>query len=313
VSDLPSGPVAGVPTCFRHPGRETYITCQRCERPICPDCMRDASVGFQCPDCVAQGAKSTRAARSAYGGKRSDNPQLTSIVLIGINVAVWLAIVASGARDSLLAWKLMLSPTGRCLGEDYATFYPQLDSASSCSAIPTATWNAGVADGAWWQVVTYGFTHVDIWHIALNAVGLWILGPAVEAAFGRLRFLGIYFLSILASGALVYVLADPDGRTLGASGGVFGLMGALIVVALKVRGDVRSVMTLLAVNLAFTFAIPGISWQGHVGGLLGGALAAAILVFAPRGKQRALWQGAGLALMTVGLLVVLVLRTSALA
>ncbi|WP_101522959.1 rhomboid family intramembrane serine protease [Nocardioides houyundeii] len=308
----PNGPAAGVPTCYRHPGRETYIKCQRCERPICPDCMRDAAVGFQCPDCVAQGAKTTRSGRAAYGGKRSENPQLTTLVLIGINVAVWLAVTVSGGRESLLAWKLMLSPTGRCLGEDYATYYPGLDSAANCAAIPSATRVPGLADGAWWQAITHGFVHVDIWHIALNAVGLWVLGPAVEAAFGRLRFLAIYLLATLAAGATIFLLADPTGRTLGASGGVFGLMGALIVVSLKVHGDIRSVMTLLAVNLAFTFAFPGISWQGHLGGLLGGAAAAAILILAPRGDRRGLWQWSGLAVLTVALVAVLVLRAGAL-
>ena len=100
----------GVPTCYRHPGRETYIRCQRCDRPICPDCMRDAAVGFQCKNCIADGAKQTRSGRTAYGGQRSANPHLTSSVLIGINLAVWLLIVATGWQQSEWIFRLGLVP-----------------------------------------------------------------------------------------------------------------------------------------------------------------------------------------------------------
>src|SRR4051812_18830238 len=110
----PPTPETGVPTCYRHPGRESYIRCQRCGRTICPDCMRDAAVGFQCPDCVAEGKKGTRSDRTAYGGLRPTNAGLTSFVLIGINVAVWVAVLVTGGNASRLVDWLALRPNGLC-------------------------------------------------------------------------------------------------------------------------------------------------------------------------------------------------------
>ena len=123
----PSTPPAGVPTCYRHPGRETHIRCQRCDRPICPDCMRDAAVGFQCPDCVAEGRKTTRAGRTAFGGLRPTNASATSAVLIALNAAVWFAITVTGGASIIATsggksaqtprWTLMLDPTGSLSGD----------------------------------------------------------------------------------------------------------------------------------------------------------------------------------------------------
>ncbi|WP_219923893.1 rhomboid family intramembrane serine protease [Nocardioides campestrisoli] len=297
----------GVPTCYRHPDRETWIRCQRCERPICPDCMRDAAVGFQCPECVAEGARTTRAGQATYGGRRSHDPRQTTIALIAINLAVWVGVLLTGARSSWLADRLMLLPQGRC--ETGGGYYPGVDQAS-CATIPDTTWVDGLADGSWWMAVTHGFVHVDVWHIALNCLGLWVLGPPVEAALGRVRFLAVYLLSTLTAGATIFWLADPGGSTLGASGGVFGLMGALAVLALKVGGDLRGLLWLLGINLVFTVTFPGISWQGHLGGLLGGALGAAMIVWSPRGKHRGWWQAAGFAATAVLLAVAFATRAA---
>ena len=103
-----------VPTCYRHPDREAYIKCQRCGRVICPDCMRDSAVGFQCPECVKEGSRSTRSGRTAYGGLRPSNAGITSMVIIGINIAVWVAILATGGRGSRLLDYLALRPNGLC-------------------------------------------------------------------------------------------------------------------------------------------------------------------------------------------------------
>lgn len=308
----PSQPASGVPQCYRHPGRETYVRCQRCERPVCPDCMRDAAVGFQCPECVARGAKETRTGRAAFGGRRSDNPQATTLGLIGINVAVWFAVVVTGGASSWIANTLMLSPLGRCVVGGGAQWYPNVDEAGLCQRLPDGVWEAGLADGAWWQVLSHGFVHVDIWHIALNALGLWILGPPLEQAMGRARFLAVYLLSTLAAGATIFAFAPVYSSTLGASGGVFGLMGAMLVVAWRFRGDVRGLLMLLGLNAFITFTVPGISWQGHLGGLLGGALVTAIVVFAPRGERRALWQWVGMAAVALLLLAAFVARALAL-
>src|SRR5829696_1399414 len=164
------GPAAtGVPTCYRHPGRETWIRCQRCDRPICPDCMRDAAVGFQCPDCIKEASKGSRQNRALYGGERSADPRLTTYVLIAVNAVVWLAITATGGRLSRVLELFALAPTGMCGSRSTPhQYYPGIDDAGTCTAFTNGdgVWHAGVADGAWWQLVTSAFTHVEIWHLA---------------------------------------------------------------------------------------------------------------------------------------------------
>lgn len=305
-------PAAGVPTCYRHAGRETWVRCQRCERPICPDCMRDAAVGFQCPSCVSEGAKQTRSGRTAYGGVRSTNPALTSIALIVTNAAVWLAILATGWQGSDLIRRLALVPVGTCeAGEGF--FYPDISDPATCELAADGLWMPGVADGAYWQLVTSAFTHVDIWHIGFNMLALWVLGPQLEMVIGRARFLALYLLSALAGSTVVFWLAAENSATLGASGATFGLMGALLVVAFKVGGDVRQILTWLGINVAITvLGSQFISWQAHLGGLLGGMAIAAVLVYAPRARRTPV-QVAGLVGLAVLLAVLIALRTAALA
>ncbi len=286
-----------VPVCYRHTDRESHIRCQRCERPICPDCMRPASVGFHCPSCVKEGSRATRSGRTPYGGQRTGNPALTSQVLIGINVAVWVLILATGWRSSRLIYHLALTP----LGADFS-----LRGGGFLHV-------TGVADGAPWQLVTSMFTQVEVWHIGFNMLALWILGPQLELAVGRTRFLAIYLLSGLAGSAAVMWLSAVHGNTLGASGAIFGMMGALLVVAIKVHGDVRGLATWIGANFVLTLVLIGnVSWQGHLGGLVGGALAGAVIVYAPR-SRRSLWQGAGLAAVAVVVLVATVTRIAVLA
>ncbi|MGZ4446830.1 MAG: rhomboid family intramembrane serine protease [Nocardioides sp.] len=301
-------PETGVPTCYRHPGRESYIRCQRCDRPICPDCMRDAAVGFQCPSCIAEGKKTTRSGRTAYGGLRPGNAAITSMVLIGINVAVWLAILASGGSGSRLVDALSLRARGLCAvgTRGYAYTHDQ------CSTLGAGHWLPGVSDGAWWQPLTSMFTHVEPLHIGFNMLALWVLGPQLELAIGRVRFLALYLVSGLAGSALVYWAAPEYVNTLGASGAVFGLMGALLVLALKVRANPQGILMWIGINFVFTFAGPGnISWQGHLGGFLGGVAIAAAFAYAPRARRSA-WQAAGVGLVAVVVLVAIVARTVAL-
>jgi membrane associated rhomboid family serine protease len=276
----------GVPTCYRHPGREAHIRCQRCDRIICPDCMRPAAVGFQCPECVKEGAKATRAGRTAYGGLRPSDASITSAVLIAINAAVWIAIVATGGNSSRLVDYLELVPRGYCLSANF------FGGTSGLSCPSGGALHPGVADGAYWQLVTSMFTHVQLWHIGFNMFALWILGPQLELAIGRSRFLALYFLSGLAGSALVFW---GDRGALGASGAIFGLMGALLVMAFKVGGDVRGILTWIGINFVITFVfINSISWEGHVGGFVGGTAIGAILFYAPRGPRRTAVQVAGL-------------------
>jgi membrane associated rhomboid family serine protease len=289
---------AAAPSCYRHPERETHIRCQRCERPICPDCMNQAAVGFQCPSCVAEGARSTRSGRTTYGGARSTDPARTSKVLIGINVLLWLLILATGGRGSIWVDRLALLPEGGDvrLPNGSVIVFPD-----------------GVADGAWWQLVTSMFTHVDAVHIGFNMLALWILGPQLEAAVGRVRFLALYFLSGLMGSLFVYWLAFSHSFTVGASGAIFGLMGALLVIAVKVRADYTQILVWLGLNVVITVVgSEVISWQGHLGGLVGGGLIALLLAYSPR-VHRGRWQAAGLGALALVILAGVVLRTAVLA
>ncbi len=288
-----------MPTCYRHSDRETYISCQRCGRPICPDCMRDAAVGFHCPHCVAEGKRTTRSGRTPYGGKLSSDPTITSKVLIGINLAVWLAIMATGGASSRLLDVLTLYPYGFCNGA-------RVGVEEACTALG-AQWVPGVADGAWWQLITNAFTHQAILHLGVNMLALWFLGPQLELAFGRARFLVVYFGSALSASALVYAVAQRGA--LGASGAIFGLLAALLVLAIKVRGNVQSILFWVVLNFAFTAAGNRvISWEGHLGGFLGGLAIAGVLIYAPR-ERRVLWQTLGVGAIGLVILASFVIRT----
>lgn len=296
----------GVPTCYRHPDREAYIRCQRCEKSICPDCMRDAAVGFQCPDCIKEATRSSRQNRALYGGERSSDPRLTSYVLIGINLTVWVAILATGGRSSRLTDVLALRPNGACdPGDGYVYGLPE--------ALCNGTFLPGVGNGAWWQPVTAAFTHVALWHIAGNMLAIFILGPALEGIIGRARFLAVYVAGALGGSVAVLWLSNPLSSTVGASGAIFGLLGALLVTAVKARVDNRWIVQNIMLGVLITvIGWRFISWQGHLGGFLAGAAAAAIIAYAPK-AHRSLIQWTGLALLMAGLVALGLGRAAALA
>ncbi|MCD4533089.1 rhomboid family intramembrane serine protease [Nocardioides sp. cx-169] len=272
--------------------------------------MHQASVGFQCPECVAEGAKGTRSARTAYGGLRSTNPGATTITLIAINVFVWITIVATGWKGSQLIDWLALSPLGTCFTADGGGYWPDLTEAT-CTA-PGMEFVPGVADGSYWQLLTSMFAHVEMWHIAFNMVALYALGPQLELVLGRARFLALYLLSGLAGSTLVYWLAGEHSATLGASGAVFGLMGALLVVAFKVGGNLQSLLTWIGVNVVITvIGAQFISWQAHLGGLVGGVVIAAALVYAPR-QSRTQFQVGALVVLAALLALAVIVRTAVL-
>jgi len=259
--------------------------------------MRPASVGFQCPSCVREGSKSTRAGRTAYGGQRPGNAAITSQVLIAINVAVWVLILATGGRGSDLIDRLALRPSGGVVSVNGTLF-----------RVPD-----GMAQGQYWQVLTSMFTHVELWHIGFNMLALWVLGPQLELAIGRGRFLAVYLLSGLAASATVLWLSTSYVLTLGASGAIFGLMGALLVVTIKVHGDVRGMLTWIGINFAITLVfVNNISWQGHLGGFVGGLLLGGAIVYAPR-ERRATWQLVGIAAVAVVVALATVTRVGVLA
>lgn len=309
-----SDPSGEIPVCYRHPQREAHIRCQRCGRPICPDCMNPASVGFQCPSCVQEGAKQTRQLQGPYGGARSTNPALTSIVLIGVNVAAWALILLSGAGDSRWVEWLGLAPEGRCTPTaDPGSYYPGVQEAActAANAGQATTWFPGVAEGAWWQPLTSMFTHVQVFHIGFNMLALWVLGPQLEMIIGRARFLVLYFLSGLAGSAAVLWLTPSTSQTIGASGAVFGLIAGLLLVSWRLGGNVQQLLLWLGINLVITFTLPGVSWQGHLGGLAGGAVVTALLIWAPR-RRRNVVQYAGAAALLVAVLAAIVVRAAVL-
>ncbi|MEU5887826.1 rhomboid family intramembrane serine protease [Streptomyces sp. NPDC047461] len=280
----------GLPGCYRHPDRETGIRCTRCERPICPECMVSASVGFQCPDCVRGGSgtgHSPDAAmpRTIAGGTIAADPRLITKILIGINLAVFIAVRAS---DSLLNDLYLIG------------------------AWPPAPFTAteGVADGQWYRMVTSMFTHQEIWHIAFNMLSLWWLGGPLEAALGRARFLALYLVSGLVGSVLAYLLESPTTATLGASGAIFGLFGATAVLMRRLNYDMRPIIALLVINMIFTFNPAfDISWQAHIGGLAGGVVIGYAMVHAPR-ERRALIQYGTCALVLALVVVLTLVRTA---
>jgi membrane associated rhomboid family serine protease len=269
--------------------------------------MNDAAVGFQCPSCVAEGRKTTRSGRTPYGGLRPTRGGVVSQALIGINAAVWVLILATGAATSIWADRLALRPVGICEAVR-GGFYPGINSHAVCT-VSGGTWLPGVSDGAWWQLVTSMFTQVAVLHIGFNMLFLWLLGPQLELLLGRVRYLGLYLLAGLVGSAAVYWLSPEFSPTLGASGAIFGLMGALLVFALKAHADVSQLMMWIGLNIAFTFFGTNISWQGHLGGFLGGVVLALILAYAPRARRTA-WQASGFAVVFALVVVAVVTRTA---
>ena len=190
-------------------------------------------------------------------------------MLIGVNALVFLMITVSGRSTSRLVEWLALVPQGRCDSvNDPGFYFPGVTSAETCTSSAVGVWRPGVDDGAYWQLITSAFTHVEVWHFGFNMLALWVLGPQLEAAIGRTRFLVLYFGSALAGSAMVYWFSPVGGYTLGASGAIFGLMSGLLVVAYKVKGNVQGILIWVGINVLITVVGRGfISWQGHLGGL----------------------------------------------
>jgi membrane associated rhomboid family serine protease len=278
-------------TCYRHSDRRAGVRCQRCERPICPSCMSTASVGFHCPECTRSGKQKvyTRATLD-----RAFNRPLVSSVLIAVNVAVFVAgtIYEAGEGVRQAGFERVAGLLGN-------------------GGIDRFGFVGGVADGEWWRIVTSGFLHAGLLHLAFNMLALYNIGRVLEPALGRLRFGALYGVSLL-TGSLGVLVIDPDALTVGASGAVFGLMGGLVVAQRAVGIDPWSsgVGSVIAINLLITFTIPGISIGGHVGGLLGGLAVSWLLLdagpkaFTQKWMPVAVAAALGAAAFVAGLLVV---------
>ncbi|POX61266.1 rhomboid family intramembrane serine protease [Streptomyces sp. Ru62] len=255
-----------VPVCYRHPDRETGVRCTRCDRPICPECMISASVGFQCPECVREGSGTGHAPaasrpRTVAGGTVTADPRLLTKILIGINLAVFLVQVSVGDR---------FTNRFELIGQAYA---PLLDGVQ------------GVAEGQYYRLLTAMFLHGGYAHILFNMLSLWWIGGPLEAALGRARYLALYVVSGLAGSALTYLIAAPNQPSLGASGAIFGLFGATGVLMRRLNYDMRPLIALLVINLIITFTWANIAWQAHIGGLVAGVVTGYAMVHAPREKR----------------------------
>ncbi|WP_421118909.1 rhomboid family intramembrane serine protease [Aquihabitans daechungensis] len=246
----------GYQTCYRHPDQQAGVICQRCDRPICPQCMHQASVGFHCPECTKAGAQ------KVYQGVASlvQRPVVTE-VLMGLNVLVFVIgylVVRSGDY---------LAGSGTQFHVDYASI-------AYLRGNVLLGYSGGVGGGEWYRLVTAGFVHFGIIHLAVNMYSLWILGRAAEQYAGRLKFGIIYGVSLLA-GSFGSLVMEPQALSAGASGAIFGLMGAMFL-AFRAQGIPLSrspLLSVLILNLLITFSVPNISIGAHLGGLIGGAIA----------------------------------------
>lgn len=252
---------ADIPVCPRHPDRESHVRCQRCARPVCPECQRPAAVGVQCVDCVRESARATPARRTQFGGLVSGGRTgRVTYVLIGVNALMWLLE------------------------------YVQPSIVRNLSLVPYAAYSEP------WRIVTSAFLHSpsSIFHILFNMFALWQLGPYLEQLLGRLRFALLYLVSAVGGSAGVILLASapPAGtspsvavavaegwftQVVGASGAVFGLFGALLVLNRHLGRTTAGIGVILLINAVIGFTVPGIAWQAHVGGFVAGVVGAGVL------------------------------------
>ena len=291
--------------CYRHPQRETGVSCSNCGRPICHECMIDAPVGFRCPECVKQqnagGSRAkvvtrqqVRSRWGAAGGAMRGGAPVTK-VLIGINVALFLVELLFGAVGAMgggstkvLVDMGALVPAYVAVKHDY------------------------------WRLFTAMWLHGSLLHVAFNMYALYIGGSYLEMIAGKGKYLAIYLLAGVAGNVVVYLLAAPISVTIGASTAIFGIFGALFTYSLHNRNSavgraLSSMGTVILINLAITFVVPGISWQGHVGGLIGGVLAVEALTWFGQRDLRAPWgarDAAMLAAVAAILVVAVIWRTA---
>ncbi|MFF8863584.1 rhomboid family intramembrane serine protease [Streptomyces sp. NPDC015139] len=290
---------SAVTTCYRHPRVESHVRCTRCDRYICPSCMREAAVGHQCVGCVKEGARTVRQARTVFGGRISAVP-LVTYVLIGLNV---LAYLAELARPSVVDRFGMLGAGLRDTdGAHYLWQYPY----GSMHA-------EGLVGGEWERLLTGAFLHmppddgIGVLHIVMNMASLWTVGRVVEAQLGRVRYLALYLLSALGGSVLV-LLVDPEALTIGASGAIFGLGAAYYVMGRRLGYDMRSVNQHMGGLLLWLVLSAWVtSWEAHLGGLLAGGAVTLAYAYAPRDGRRTLVQtGACVALPALLLILALV-------
>jgi membrane associated rhomboid family serine protease len=268
--------VEQAPVCPRHPDRVAYVRCQRCERPVCPECQRPAAVGVQCVDCVRQQSTGVRSARTVFGGNAGAARPLVTEAIIAVCVAVF-----------VLQW----------VSKDRVTF--------DLSFYPPEAVNQP------YRFLTAAFLHSTsfILHIAFNLYALWMVGPYLERLLGRAQYAVLYLLSAVGGSVGYFLLVSPGSENwatgaLGASGAVFGLFGAWFVVNRRLGRDVTGIVALVVINGALGF-LPGIAWQAHLGGLVTGLVITALFAYLPRNRPALRWSAlAGVAVLLVVVVLV---------
>ncbi|GGQ37501.1 rhomboid family intramembrane serine protease [Streptomyces mutabilis] len=294
-----------VTTCYRHPAVECHVRCTRCERFICPDCMREAPVGHQCRACVKEGARSLRRARTIAGGRVPASPVVT-YALFALNVVAYLA---EAVRPEIVDRFSMVG--ARLVGQDGGHYVYE-------SAYFGHLRAEGVAAGEWERMLTSSFLHLSpfegafgILHITMNMLALWQLGRVVERMLGRLRFVVLYLLSALGGSVVQLVLADPGQSSVGASGAVFGVGAAYYVLHRRLGADLAAVNRFMMLLLLWLVVSAGFtSWQGHLGGLLAGGAVALAFAYAPRDGRRTAVQAVACAVLVALLAVAAVGRVT---
>ncbi|ALV41485.1 rhomboid family intramembrane serine protease [Pseudarthrobacter sulfonivorans] len=283
-------PSAQVPVCPRHPDRPSYVRCQRCGRPACPDCQRAAAVGFQCVDCVNETKRTTPAVKTVYGGAVATGKPVVTFGIIALCAVMYVlqwVVPGEWIYQNLAFANVFATP-------EFGEFEP-------------------------WRMLTAAFLHSQgfILHIVLNMYMLWIFGQALEPLLGRVRFLALYLISAIG-GSVGYLLLTPGyvpgvplAGVVGASGAIFGLFGAMLLVQRHRGGDTRQLWVLIAINGVIGFVVPQIAWQAHLGGLVTGALCAAVIAYTRRGPRQGLLHGAGLVAVVLLLALASWLRVTA--
>ena len=260
------------PECYVHHGRLASSVCRRCNRPICPECMTEAPVGWQCRSCVREGARTSPvrrwqpAGRAGYG--RLGTTRMTPMVvgLIALNIVAYIWEMSSKAGALVLNGQLI----GVCPHSVECNY----------GLLPAA-----VHQGEWYRLISGAFLHANIEHIAFNMFTLAIVGAPIEAELGKVRFVALYFVSALGGSVGSYLLSQPLQIGVGASGAIFGLMGAYFVIARRRRWDTSAILALIIINLLISVASTGIDWRAHLGGLVVGAIVGLAMSRSARGWQ----------------------------
>ncbi|GMQ86666.1 MAG: rhomboid family intramembrane serine protease [Acidimicrobiia bacterium] len=239
------------PVCYRHPDRITGLSCSRCGKNICVECSNDAAVGQLCPECAASTDRHQVVRAGNLSGRASFSTAPVSFSILAVTVAIWVIGVVSPVADRWLFQNL-------------------------------AQANFLVSVGEWWRIFTAALLHAPlrssfgIFHIGFNMYLLYLLGPRMEQQVGSPAFGALYVAAAGTGGFVAYQFGDPFQISIGASGAIFGLVGAWLVASWKTRHTpggramFNQLMFFVLLNAVLGFAISNISWRAHLGGLLAG-------------------------------------------